>query len=120
MAKYYVQSGKVTLVLQAVSMREAAVKAFQWSCDRQATIDADSPVEHLRTAERLGWQLEEELLVSELGFDRADARVFDTRDIVETWQRRGARQRCARQTSPAGVRASSLQRARLASPQSIR
>jgi hypothetical protein len=88
MAKYYVESGKVAVVLQATGMRDAAVRAFQWSCDRQATIEADSPLEHVRMAERMGWQLEEEVRVSEKGFGRLDARVFDTRDIVAAWQAR--------------------------------
>lgn len=86
MAKYYVQSGAVELVLQARTAKEAAVKAFQWSCDRQATIQASDPLEHVQFAERQGWQLEETIAVSERGFDQADARVFDTLDIVAAWQ----------------------------------
>ena len=70
MAKYYVQSGSVQLILQASSPRKAAVAAFQWSCERQATIDADSPLEHVQIAERLGWQLEEVIAVGERGFDQ--------------------------------------------------
>ena len=65
MAKYYVQSGAVQLVLQARSPKRAAIAAFQWSCDRQATIDAESPLEHVHIAEQLGWQLEEVIAVSE-------------------------------------------------------
>ena len=86
MAKYYVQSGSVQLILQASSPRKAAVAAFQWSCERQATIDADSPLEHVQIAERLGWQLEEVIAVGERGFDQPDARLFDTLDIVAAWQ----------------------------------
>jgi hypothetical protein len=86
MAKYYVQSGAVQLVLQARSPKRAAVAAFQWSCDRQATIDAESPLEHVHIAEQLGWQLEEVISVSERGFGHVDATVFDTLDIVAAWQ----------------------------------
>ncbi len=86
MAKYYVRSGRVELVLQARSAREAAVKAFQWSCDRQATLQVESPLEHVRLAERLGWQLEETIEVSPHGFGQRDARVFDTLHIVAVWQ----------------------------------
>ncbi len=86
MAKFYVESGSVELVLQARSAREAAVKAFQWSCDRQAGIQAACPLEHVQLAEQLGWQLEETIRVSERGFQQMDARVFDTLDIVAAWQ----------------------------------
>ncbi len=86
MPKYYVESGPVELVLQARNAREAAVKAFQWSCDRQATLHVNSPLEHVQLAERLGWQLEETIQVSERGFGQGDARSFDTLDIVAVWQ----------------------------------
>ncbi len=85
MAKFYVTSGPVELVL-AAQAREAAVKAFQWSCDRQASIDTTCPLEHVQIAERLGWQLEETIQVSQRGFHQCDAAVFDTLDIVATWQ----------------------------------
>jgi hypothetical protein len=87
MAKYYVQSGPVRLIFGADSAREAAVRAFQWTCDRQATIQAESCVEHLLEAERRGWQLGEEILVSERGFGREDGETFDTLEIVAAWQR---------------------------------
>jgi len=86
MAKFYIQSGSVELVLQARSAREAAVRAFQWSCDRQASIRAACPLEHVQLAERLGWQLEETVQVSQRGFHQPDATVFDTLDIVAAWQ----------------------------------
>jgi len=86
MAKYYVESGAVQLVLQARSAKQAAIAAFQWSCDRQATIDVESPLEHVQIAEQRGWQLEELIAVSERGFGQLDAKVFDTLDIVAAWQ----------------------------------
>jgi hypothetical protein len=86
MPKYYVESGPVKLVLSASTARKAAVKAFQWSCDRQATIQSTSPLEHVQTAEQLGWQLHETIDVSERGFSREDAKTFETLDIVATWQ----------------------------------
>ena len=86
MAKYYVQSGAVELVLQARSAREAAVKAFQWSCDRQASIHTNCPLEHVRLAEQMGWQLEDTICVSQRGFQQRDAVLFDTLDIVAAWQ----------------------------------
>jgi hypothetical protein len=86
MAKYYVQSGRVELILQARNAKEAAVKAFQWSCDRQATIQVQDPLEHVQLAERRGWQLDETIEVSERGFGQPDGRVFDTLEVVAAWQ----------------------------------
>ncbi len=86
MPKFYVESGPVKLVLDAEDAREAAVRAFQWSCDRQSTLDLDSPLEHVQAAEELGWQLHETIQVSEAGFGQADAVSFDTLDIVAAWQ----------------------------------
>jgi hypothetical protein len=86
MAKYYVQSGHVKLILDAEDARQAAIDTFQWSCDKQTTIHADSPLEHVQMAEHFGWQLDDVIQVSELGFDRADSEQFDTLDIVAAWQ----------------------------------
>jgi hypothetical protein len=86
MAKYYVESGQVRVVFDAADATEAAVRMFQWSCDKQAGIDAESPVEHQWQAEEHGWQLEDAIRVSELGFGRSDAAAFDTWDVVAIWQ----------------------------------
>lgn len=86
MPKYYVQSGRVKLVLEASDVKEAAIQAFQWSCDRQATIQTDCPLEHVQLAEQCGWQLAERVRVNERGFDQLDGHVFDTLDIVAAWQ----------------------------------
>jgi hypothetical protein len=34
---------------------------------------------------RAGWQLEDQIRISELGFGRDDARVLDTLEVVATW-----------------------------------
>ena len=86
MAKYYVQSGQVRVVFDAENATEAAVKTFQWSCDKQAGIEAESPVEHQWQAEEHGWLLDDEIRVSEVGFGRADALAFDTMNVVAIWQ----------------------------------
>ena len=86
MAKFYIESGDVQVVFDADNATQAAVKAFQWSCDRQAGIEAESPLEHLWVAEERGWQLDDEIRVSEVGFGRADAEVFDTLSVVAIWQ----------------------------------
>lgn len=86
MPKYYVESGPVKLVLDAKCAQDAAVKAFQWSCDQQATIQTDCPLEHVQLAERLGWQLHETLRVNERGFDQGEGEIFDTLDVLVAWQ----------------------------------
>lgn len=86
MAKYYVQSGRVRLVFDADNSLEAAVKAFQWTCDRQAEIFAESPLEHLWQAEASGWQVDDQIQVSETGFGSYDVEVFETLDVVAVWQ----------------------------------
>jgi hypothetical protein len=86
MAKYYVESGQVRVVFDAVDATEAAIRAFQWSCDKQAGIEAESPLEHLWQAEERGWQLDDQIRVSELGFGRDDVLVLDTLDVVAIWQ----------------------------------
>jgi hypothetical protein len=86
MAKFYVESGPVQLTFDAPNAQAAAVKAFQWSCDKQAEIDAVSPLEHLIEAEENGWQLHETIHVNEKGFGRFDGVSFDTLEIVSIWQ----------------------------------
>ncbi|TVS21172.1 MAG: hypothetical protein EA424_00245 [Planctomycetaceae bacterium] len=87
MPKYYVQSGPVRLIFDAANAEQAAVMAFQWTCDQQAEIEAASPLDHVLIAEQQGWQLEDEVVVNEQGFSRRDGLVFDTRDVFEAWLR---------------------------------
>jgi hypothetical protein len=85
MPKFYVESGPVRLVFDAATAQQAAVMAFQWTCDNQVEIEADSPLEHMLEAEARGWQLWDEVRVNEQGFGRWDAEVFETRDVFEAW-----------------------------------
>ena len=87
MPKFYVQSGPVRLIFDAPNAEQAAVMAFQWTCDRQAEIEAVSPLDHMLVAEEQGWQLGDEVLVHEQGFNRRDGQVFDTRDVFDAWLR---------------------------------
>ena len=68
--------------------RQGDAKPFQWSCDKQAGIEAESPLEHPWEAEERGWQLDDQIEISELGFRRHDALVLDTLDVVAIWQSR--------------------------------
>ena len=87
MPKFYIESGPVRLIFDAANAVQAAVKAFQWTCDRQAEIEAASSLDHLVQAEERGWQLRDEVWVSERGFGRWDADVFDTLAVFEAWLR---------------------------------
>jgi hypothetical protein len=87
MPKFYVQSGPVRLIFDAANAEQAAVLAFQWTCDQQAEIEAASPLDHVLIAEQQGWQLEDEVVVHEQGFDRWDGQVFETHDVFEAWLR---------------------------------
>ena len=87
MPKFYVESGPVRLIFDAANAQQAAVMAFQWTCDKQAEIEAASPLDHLLEAEQRGWQLDDEVWVNEQGFSRGDGEVFQTLDIFEAWLR---------------------------------
>ena len=78
MAKYYVQSGWVRLILEARTPRHAAVKAMRWCQDRQAAIFAEPVDERIREAEILEWQLDDEIIVKETGFESHGGVVFNT------------------------------------------
>jgi hypothetical protein len=83
MAKFYVQSGNVEMVLQARDCRCAAI----WATHR--TLGSSLPFlceeaegyAYLADITRLG----ETIRVSERGFDRDDAFEFDTLEVVGEW-----------------------------------
>lgn len=86
MAKYYVESGPVRLIFDARSPIHAAVKAFEWTCRQQDTIETDCPVEHALEADRRGWQLDDLVFINERGFGRPDALAVETVDVLMEWQ----------------------------------
>jgi len=63
MPKYYVQSGPVQLIFDAADAEQAAVMAFQWTCDKQPEIEAATPLDHVIEAEERGWQLGDDIVV---------------------------------------------------------
>jgi hypothetical protein len=83
--KFYVESGPVRLIFAAATAEQAAVMAFQWTCDKQAEIEAATPLDHLLEAEQRGWQLGDEVWVNEQGFGRWDGEAFETLAIFEAW-----------------------------------
>ena len=82
MAKYYVQSGWVRLMLDARTPRDAALKAIRWSRDWQAEVLAEPAEDRIREAEILEWQLDDQITVNETGFGSRDNQVFDTVELT--------------------------------------
>ena len=81
MAKYYVQSGNLRLVLDAGTARDAAMRAVQRCHDRQAEIFREPPGDRIRDIEVLDWQLGRQIRVSEVGFD-GDGDLFETASVA--------------------------------------
>ena len=83
MAKFYVQSGNVEMVLQAHDSRCAAIwavhrtlgSALPFLCEETAAYDSLSGLT----------RLDQEIFVSEQGFDRPDGDRFDTLDVIDEW-----------------------------------
>ena len=89
MAKYYVQSGSVHLIFDAPTALDAAIRTFQWTCDRQATIEAETTLEHAHIADSRGWQMGDDVVISEVGFGKLDGVTLDTLDVLYAWQDSG-------------------------------
>ncbi|MCY2994555.1 MAG: hypothetical protein NTY19_42825 [Planctomycetota bacterium] len=87
MAKYYVESGWVRLVLDARTPRDAAVKAIQWCHDRQADVFAEPADDRIREAEILEWQLDGQIAVNETGFRSHGGKIFDTVELAAVRER---------------------------------
>lgn len=85
MPKFYVQSGRVRLVVNADDAEQAAVKTFRWSRDRQVEVYSEPVGELIRDAEAMEYMLDEEIQVNETGF-AAEGEVFDLLDIAAQWQ----------------------------------
>ena len=85
MPKYYVESGRIRLVLTADDAEQAAVKTFRWSCDRQAEVYSEPAGDLIRDAEAMEYMLDDQIQVNETGF-AGDGEVFDLLDIAAEWQ----------------------------------
>jgi hypothetical protein len=73
MAKYYVQSANLRLVLDARTAWDAAVRAVQWCHDRQAEIYWEPGGDRIRDAEVLEWQIGRRITVGEVASTEAMA-----------------------------------------------
>ena len=81
MAKYYVRSGWVRLVLDARTAQDAAVRAIEWSLAGRAAIFGEPERDRMREVEALEFQLDDEIEVSEVGFRPGSGEVFDVLDL---------------------------------------
>ena len=78
MPKFYVESGSARCVIDASNAQDAAIRAFQWSCDSRDSVLAPEWFDETAVSEASDWELGEEIRVSERGFGRPDAQVFAT------------------------------------------
>jgi hypothetical protein len=83
MPKFYVQSGSLEMVLQAKDSRCAAIWAAHRTLSQSLPFLCDDVTDYTQIADltRLG----DTIRVSQRGFGRPDAAVFDTLDIVSEW-----------------------------------
>ena len=83
MPKFYVQSGSLEMVLQAKGGRCAAIWAAHRTLGQSLPFLCEETGDYAQLADltRLG----DTIRVSQRGFDRHDAAVFDTLDIVSEW-----------------------------------
>lgn len=91
MAKFYVQSGNVKMVLEARDRRSAAIWVAHRTLGDSLPFMDEPVVEEQPTTEINSKadapRLDETIRVSQRGFDRANAKVFETLDIVSEWSR---------------------------------
>src|SRR5436190_626166 len=83
MPKFYVQSGSLEMVLQAKDSRCAAIWTAHRTLSQSLPFLCEDQTDYTRLADltRLG----DTIRVSQRGFDRDDAVVFDTLDVVSEW-----------------------------------
>jgi hypothetical protein len=91
MSKFYVQCGPIQVILQADSAEQAALSALDktlqchlWIYDDADLSDTDRQ-DHLMLEALL--HLDPTVRVSEQGFNRTDALMFGTPDLIHDWHR---------------------------------
>ena len=88
MAKYYVESGEVRLVVQAEDPRMAALWTMHTAMEQSLTLDAvdfsDDQLEDLKNIDGVA-QFSGHILVSEIGLGRSEAGRFDALEIMIEW-----------------------------------
>lgn len=83
MPKLYVQSGSLKVVTQARDNRCAALWAAHHTLSQSLPFLCEEPADYAQLADLT--QLGDTIRVSQRGFDRADATLFETLDIVTEW-----------------------------------
>ena len=83
MPKFYVQSGRLEMVLQARDSRCAAIWAAHRTLGQTLPFLCEDESDYAVLADTT--QLGETICVSQRGFDRDNAAIFDTLDIVTEW-----------------------------------
>src|SRR5438105_12672489 len=83
MPKFYVQSGRLEMVLQARDSRCAAIWAAHRTLGQTLPFLCENESDYAALADLT--QLGDTIRVSQQGFDRDDAAIFDTLDIVTEW-----------------------------------
>lgn len=86
MAKYYVQSGNLKLIVHANDSRAAAIWAVHRSMSQTMPFLADESRQLLNQL-RDPIQLGETIFTHEQGFDRDDAEIHDTFAVLTEWNR---------------------------------
>ena len=91
MSKYYVQCGPIRAIVISASMEQASLEALDesllnhlWIYDDRGLSNADCR-NHLMLEALV--HLDPSIRVSEQGFDRSDANLFGTPEIIDRWHR---------------------------------
>lgn len=85
MPKFYVQSGRLEMVLQARDSRCAAIWAAHRTLSQTLPFLCENESDYTVLADTTN--LGETIRVSQRGFDRDDAVIFETLDIVTEWNK---------------------------------
>lgn len=83
MPKFYVQSGRLEMVLQARDSRCAAIWAAHRTLSQTLPFLCENEVDYSLASDVT--KLGDTIRVSQRGFDRDDATFFETLDIVTEW-----------------------------------
>jgi len=90
MAKFYVESGTLQLVVDADDARGAALWAVHRCLEQVLPICPDDPLSPDQKEQRLRqrgcYVLEPTIRTSEQGFGRDDAQTHPTAELVQEWQ----------------------------------
>ena len=91
MSKYYVQCGPIRAIVVSASMEQASLEALNESLQNHLWIYDDPGLSNGDCRNHLMLEalvhLDPSIRVSEQGFDRSDASLFGTPEIIDRWHR---------------------------------